>query len=185
MFGPSRKPGRLAQWSERHSSSSGVGALLAWMGRPVLVRLAMVLTTAALVALLVYCWGPPMPYRVGEVYPSDLRVRVYFEVVNQPQTDWRREEAVESLPAAETGDPVAREEASKAIRPVVDPYPVGMPLVRRGQPITERQLNLLQEEHRAYLRSLSPADQFNRTLALFLVISLLAAVVVLYSARFQ
>jgi cyclic-di-AMP phosphodiesterase PgpH len=185
MFSPSRKPGRLAQWSEHRSTSAGEVLLDPWRQRPMLVRLAMVLAAAALVALLVFAWGSPMPYRVGEVYPSDLRVRVYFEVVNQPQTDWRREEAVEMLPKYEGGDPIAREEAIKSVLPVVEKYPSGMPLVRRGTPITERQLNLLQEEHRAYLRSLSSADHVHRGVALFLVVSLLAAVVVLYGARFQ
>jgi putative nucleotidyltransferase with HDIG domain len=153
--------------------------------RSLLGRLAMVLGTTAIVTLLVYAWGPPMPYRVGEVYPSDLRVRHYFEVVNQPQTDWRREEAVESLPAHEGEDPVAREEARRAVVPVVDPYPPGVPLVRRGQPITERQLILLQEEHRAYLRSLARSDHVRRAIALFLVIGLLAIIVVMYVTRFQ
>jgi putative nucleotidyltransferase with HDIG domain len=153
--------------------------------RALLCRLAMVLVSAATVALLVYSWGPPMPYRIGEVHPSDLRVRVYFEVLNQPQTDWRREEAVENLPANEGDDPVAREEARRAVDPVVEKYPPGMPLVRRGQPITERQLTLLQEEHRAYLRSLTLADHANRAIALFMVISLLCTIVVLYVMRFQ
>src|SRR5262249_28060077 len=44
---------------------------------------------------------------------------------------------------------------------------------------------LLQEEHRAYVRSLSAADHARRGMALFLVLSLLAAVVVIYVARFQ
>ena len=47
--------------------------------RPVLQRLAMVLAAASAVTILVFSWGPPFAYRVGEVYPSDLRVRVNFE----------------------------------------------------------------------------------------------------------
>ena len=185
MFTPGRKPSRLAQWNGRHPATREFAALALLRQRPVLLRLGMVLVTAAAVALLVYGWGLPMPYRIGEVYPSDLRVRVYFEVFNQPLTDWRREEAVESLPVGETDDPVAREEARLAVQPVVEKYLPGMPLVRRGQPITERQLTLLQEEHRAYVRSLRTSDHARRAVALFLVISLLAAVVVLYGAQFQ
>ncbi|MBY0526512.1 MAG: HDIG domain-containing protein [Gemmataceae bacterium] len=150
-----------------------------------LLRLGMVLATAAVVAVMIYAWGPPLPYRVGEVYPSDLRVRVNFEVVNQPQTDWRREEAVDSLPASEGDDPIAREEARRSVLPVVERYLQGMPLVRRGQAIRERDLMLLEEEHRAYLRSLRNSDRVRRAAALFLVISLLAALVVLYVVRFQ
>ena len=126
MFTPGKKPGRLALWYSRRSSSGREVPMVAlWRQRSLLLRLATVLVTAAAVALLVYCWGPPMPYRIGEVYPSDLRVRVYFEVVNQPQTDWRREEAVDSLPAGEGDDPVAREEARRSVDPVVEKYPAG------------------------------------------------------------
>jgi hypothetical protein len=80
---------------------------------------------------------------------------------------------------------VAREEARRAVQPVVERYPQGMPLVRRGQPITERELTLLEEEHRSYLRSLRTTDHARRGVALFLVITLLAALVVLYVLRFQ
>ncbi len=150
-----------------------------------MARLGVVLVTATVVAVLVYVSGPPFRYRVGEVYPVDLRVRVTFEIVNQPQTDWRREEAVESLPAPEGEDPIVREEARRAIRPVVERYPQGMPLVRRGQQIRERDLTLLEEEHRAFVRSMGVAARVRRAVSLFLVISLLATVVVIYVARFQ
>jgi putative nucleotidyltransferase with HDIG domain len=186
MFGPIKKTARLGQWNGRRHSSRIEAPMLPQMWcRAVIVRLGMVLVTAAVVTVMVYAWGPPLPYRIGEVYPSDLRVRVNFEIVNQPQTDWRREEAVDSLPAPDGGDPVAREEARRAVRPVVERYPQGMPLVRRGQPIRERDLTVLEEEHRAYLRSLKPADRIRRGVALFLVISLLAAVLVIYVVRFQ
>jgi hypothetical protein len=186
MFSPGKKPSRLGQWDgRRHSTRMEAPVLTRLCQRPVLTRLGVVLVTAGLVALLVYLWGPAVPYRVGEVYPTDLRVRVGFEVVNQPQTDWRREEAVDSLPPWEGGDPVAREEARRSILPVIEKYPAGMPLVRRGQPITERQLTLLEEEHRAYLRSLTPADRARRAAALFLIMNLLAGLVVIYVSRFQ
>jgi len=185
MFGPSKKSTRLAQWNEQQGAAGSVTTLLRFWQQPALYRCGMVLLSALAVALIVFAWGPPMPYRIGEVYPSDLRVRVYFEIVNQPQTDWRREEAVESLPARQGSDPLVREEARLAVDPVIEKYPPGMPLVRRGQPITERQMNLLQEEHRAYLRSLRPSDLARRSAALFLIISLLASIVVLYVARFQ
>ncbi len=181
-----KKPSRLGQWNgRRHSTRLDAPVLPRLWQRPVLLRLGIVLLTAAIVTLMVYAWGPTVPYRVGEVHRSDLRVRVGFEVVNQPQTDWRREEAVESLQGPDTGDPIAREEARRAVTPVVEKYPAGMPLVRRGQPVNERQLTLLEEEHRAYLRSQTRSDHARRAVALFLIISLLAAVVVIYVARFQ
>jgi cyclic-di-AMP phosphodiesterase PgpH len=186
MFGPIKKSSRLGQWNgRRHSSRVDAPVLPRLWQRPVLVRLGVILVTTAVVAVMIYAWGPAVPYRVGEVYPNDLRVRVGFQVFNQPQTERRREEAVDRLPAAEGGDPVAREEARRSVPPIVDSYPSGMLLVRRDQPINERQLTLMEEEHRAYLRSLTRGDHARRAAALFLVISLLAALVVIYVVRFQ
>ena len=48
---------------------------------------------------------------------------------------------------------------------------------RCGKPITERQMRDLVEEHRAFQKSLVPADHARRGIALFLVMSLLAALV--------
>ncbi len=182
MFGPLKKPSRLSQWNGRRRSSRHDGPVLPLLlRRPVLLRLATVLVTAAAVTALIYACGPLLPYRIGEVYPRDLRVRVYFEVVNQPQTEKKREEVAEQSGA----DPVVREAIRQSVPPVVDQYPVGLTLVHRGQEITGRHLALLAQEHRAYLKSLSRADHTRRGVALFLVISLLAALVVLYVVRFQ
>jgi cyclic-di-AMP phosphodiesterase PgpH len=147
MFNSLRKPSRLAQWNGRRRSSRGEEPVLPQLWEfPALVRLAVVLATMLAVTLLAYWWGPPLPYRLGEIYPNDLRVRAGLELPNQP---------------------------------------VGAALVGRGEPITEEQLTLLQAEHAAYWRSLKPRDHAQRGLALFLVMSLLAALVVLYSVRFQ
>jgi hypothetical protein len=186
MIGPSKKLSRIGTWDGRKRSSRSEEPVLPHLlRRSVLVRLGVVLVTTVIVTLLAVWSGPPFPYRVGEVYPNDLRVRVYFELVNQPQTNLAREEAVERLPPSEEGDPQAREEARRAVPPVVEKFPVGLPLVQRGQPITERQLTLLKEEYRAFLRTRTTQDAVQRAIALFLVMSLLAAVVVLYVSRFQ
>lgn len=186
MFGPVKKSARLGQWNgRRRSSRSDEPVLHRICQRPVLLRLAIVLVTALAVTFLAYLWGPPFAYRVGQVFPSDLRVRVDFQLINQPQTEHAREEAVGSLPAAEATDPTARTEAREAVPAVVEKYPDGMLLVRHGQPITDRQLLLLEEEHRAFLANLPPSAHALRLLALFLVMTLLAALVVLYVVRFQ
>jgi putative nucleotidyltransferase with HDIG domain len=177
-----KKQTRLVQWNGRGRDARGERIRL-WR-RPLLIRLALVLVTTLVVTLLVYVWGPKPPYRLGEIYPSDLRVRVYFEVVDQPQTEWKREEAVERF-LTEGGDPAVREQVRQSIPAVVEKYPPGMPLVQRGKPIGERQLAVLEEEHRAYLRSLNSRDHIRRCVAIFLIMSLLSAVVVLYVARFQ
>ncbi|HEV3256743.1 MAG TPA: HDIG domain-containing protein, partial [Gemmataceae bacterium] len=174
------------QWNGRRRSSRSEEAVLPrlWQGT-VLLRLAPVLATALAVTYLAYWGGPPLSYRVGEIYPRDLRVRVYFEVIDQQKTDAARDAAIDRLPAAQIDNPVAREEARRAVQPVCEKFPVGMLLVPRGETITERQLTLLEEEHRAFLRSLRQGDHVRRGVALFLVMSLLAALVVLYVARFQ
>jgi putative nucleotidyltransferase with HDIG domain len=186
MFGPIKKSGRLGQWNgRRHSSRNETPVLPRLWQRSVLLRLGLVLATASAVTLLVYWWGPMLPYRIGEKYSNDLRVRVYFEVINQPQTEWKREEALDRLQALEGGDPVVREEIRRSVPPVVEKYPPEMPLVKRGQPISDRQLTLLEEEHRAFLHNLRPWDHARRGVALFLVMSLLGGLIVLYVARFQ
>jgi putative nucleotidyltransferase with HDIG domain len=186
MFNPFKKRSRLGQWNGRRRSSRGEEPVLPRLWRfPVLVRLGTVLATMLVVTFLAYWWGPPVPYRIGEVYPTDLRVRAYFEVVNQPLTERAREEAMRRLPPAREADPAAREDARLSVPPVIDRYPAGVPLVHRGEPITLAQITLLQEEHRAFLHSLTPTDHARRGLALFLVMSLLAILIVLYSVRFQ
>jgi cyclic-di-AMP phosphodiesterase PgpH len=186
MFGPIRKEPRLSQWDgRRRSSRSDAPVLPELWRRPVLTRLGVVLATALAATLLAYLWGPPLPYRVGERYATDLRVRTYFEVVNQPRTDYARDAAVENLPPGAAENEAVREAARAAVPPVIDRYPVGVPLVQRGQPITEAQLQLLEEENRAYRQSLRRKDHVRRLIALFLTMGLLAAVAVLYVNRFQ
>jgi putative nucleotidyltransferase with HDIG domain len=186
MFGAIRKNSRLGQWNGRRRSSRGDAPfLLKLFHRPVFLRLFPVLFTALLVTYLAYRGGPPLPYRVGAIYPRDLRVRVYFELVNQTQTERARDEAVQRLPEPQSEDPVAREETRRAVAPVVEKYPQGMLLVPRGQPVSERQFAVLEEEHRAYQRSLTPRDLAHRSAALLLVMGLLTVLVTFYVARFQ
>jgi putative nucleotidyltransferase with HDIG domain len=181
MFQSMKKQPRLGQWDgRRRSSRSGEPLLARLWQRPVLLRLGAVLVTTVLVTFLVFHWGPPLPYRVGQVYPWDLRVRVDFELVNQAQTERAREKAAEGI-----ADPVQRENARRAVRPTVERYPRGMLIVPSGRPVTERQLSLLEEEYRAYRHSLDQPDRVRRGIALFLIFALLAGVVVLYVVRFQ
>jgi len=92
---------------------------------------------------------------------------------------------VQRLPERQSEDPVVREETRRAVPPVVEKYPQGMLLVPRAQPITERQFAVLEEEHKAYQRSLTPRDHAHRGAALFLVLGLLTVLVTLYLSRFQ
>jgi putative nucleotidyltransferase with HDIG domain len=189
MFGPSKKQPRLGQWNgRRHSSRADEPVLHCLWQRPVLLRLAVVWLTTVAVTAMVYAWGPPLPYRMGEVSPHDLRVRVGFEVinyvelVNQARTQRGRENAPPPGPAGVT-DP--RERDHYTGRPVIEKYPPGMLLVERGEPISGRQLALLEHERRAYQNNLSSGDRIRRGGALFLIFSLLAMLIVLYVGRFQ
>src|SRR4051812_22441813 len=168
MFGPFKKSARIGQWDGRRRSSRSdepLGSGL--LSRSVLLRLGAVLVTALGATFLGFCWGTPPSYRVGEAAQHDLRARVYFEV--------------ERLPAQAHGD----DPDAPADAPLLERFPPGTLLVPRGVPITEPQYTLLQEESRAYLDSRGAADHFRRGASLFLVLSLLSMLVVLYVARFQ
>ncbi len=156
--------------------------MLRRLGQPaVLVRLGVVWLTTVTATFLALWWGPPLAYRVGEIYPHDLRARVDFVLVNhvelikQGETPKKGDESREPL----------RETAQSSDRPVLEKYPRGTVLVPLGQPIQERQLELLEEEHLAYLESFGRLEHGARGAALFLIFSLLTTLVVMYVVRFQ
>jgi putative nucleotidyltransferase with HDIG domain len=186
MFAFNKKSARPIQWNGRRRSSRSDEPVLAHLwGRDALLRVAAILFTALSATFLAFHYGPPQTYRVGEKCQHELRARVYFEMVNQAQTERQRDEAVEKLPPEQRSDPQAYDAARRNTPRVVDRYPAGTLLVQRGQPITEVQYAVLQEETRAFLHSRSTWDDFRRGTALFLVLSLLSTIVILYSVRFQ
>jgi putative nucleotidyltransferase with HDIG domain len=186
MLGPNKKQSRLGQWNGRRRSSRSEEPVLHHLGKKqVLVRMTAVLLTTVAATLLAYFWGQPLPFRVGETCPRDLRARVSFQVVNQPQTDLAREKAVERLRQENADTPDAIATARGSVLPVMETYPAGTPLVKQGQTINSQQWALLEEEHRAFRHSLVREDHLRRGTALFLIMGLLAALVVLYVIRFQ
>src|SRR5438445_2485632 len=186
MFGPIKKRWRLGQWNGRRRSARSDEPVMPQLGqKQVLLRFLAVLLTTVIATLLAFLWGRPLPYRVGETCPRDLRARVYFEVVNQPQTDTAREAAVQKLRQENRDDAAACEEARAGVAPVIEKYHKGTPLVERGQTITTQQFAVLEQEHRAFRHSLTFGDHFGHAFALFLIMLLLAALVVLYVIRFQ
>src|SRR5205085_5543106 len=95
--------------------------------------------TTLVVTVLATWWGEPMSYRRGFIYRHDFRARVDFEVVNHipsPDSDPGR--------PANSGAVFGRE------LPKTDRYQRGLVLFERGQPIQERQLELLKAEHCAF-----------------------------------
>jgi putative nucleotidyltransferase with HDIG domain len=186
MFSEYKKTGRLGQWNGRRRSSRSEAPVLPLLRqRAVLLRLAVVLATTLAVTFQAYTFGPPLPYRVGKVYPRDVRVRVYFEIENETLTEHARDDAASQLPSPQNEDAAARAAARAGVAPVVDKFTPGMLLVPRGQPITERQLTLLEEEHRAHQDTLGRGDHIRRGVSLFLTMALLAALIVMYVVRFQ
>ncbi len=201
-----RNASRLGQWNgrKRLSRERDPGQVFPLTWWAVLARLMAVWATTLAVTWMAYAWGPPVPYRAGEIYPYDLRVRVDFELVNhvelvnqQPPPNERGAPAQPPLSGQPlsgqplsgqplSGQPdVLLENAQFTDRPVVERYPRGMVLVPRGTPIQDRQLDLLEHEHWAFQNSLDQGEHVKRGTALFLIFSLLAAVVVLYVSRFQ
>jgi len=181
IFGTHKKNARLGAFNSRKRSNWARWLMPGTWRSPVLTRLAGVAATVVIVTALVHAAGPPLPYRVGEILPHDLRVRVGFELVNYSQTERMREELEQRRLLGETvPDPPL-----SAFAPVVEKYPAGTPLLRPGHPINERQLVLLHEENRAYARSLTTADHARRFLSLLTIVGLLTVLVALYVHRYQ
>jgi putative nucleotidyltransferase with HDIG domain len=177
FFSATRRSPRLAQWDgRRRSSRSDAVDWRTLLRRAVLARLAVVAAACVTLALLVAGDGPPLPYRVGQTVPRDVRARVAFDIVDDPETTQARDEAELRSPPGHDPPPVPA---------VVHRYPAGLVLVRRDEPITAEKLTVLRAEHAAYVRSLSPSWLGGRRAAVFLIVGLLAVTVVAYSARFQ
>ncbi|VTS07077.1 HD family phosphohydrolase [Tuwongella immobilis] len=179
MWSTTKKCPRLGQWNgRRHSSRSDTLSISELRKPDNLARLAVVLGSALVVTAMVFLFGPTMPYRVGEAYPYDLRVRVAFEVVNTARTAQLRTEIAEMQNGA-IAEPVQAES------PLIDHYKTGFVLVEREQPVTPEKFALLQAENRAYVASLPWTTHFSRAAALLLIVLLLTGVLVLYAVRFQ
>src|ERR1019366_3407116 len=180
MFGPLKKIPRLLQWNGRTRSSRQEAPLLRQLAdRQNLLRLAIVWLTTLAVTAFAIGWEVPLRYRVGEIYPHDLRARVDFTLINHVEL------VNQERQRSEDNQDTVHEKAAYTVRPVFEKYPRGMLLVPRGDAIQERQLDLLKEEHQAYLDSLTQADHWSRGISLFLILSLLTALMVMYVARFQ
>jgi len=136
------------------------------MQKPVLIRIMIVWATTLMITLLAFAWGPPFSYREGQIYDHDLRARIDFTLVNEIERANQQEEGFSD-------------------RPVVEDYARGFLIVPHGQPIQDRQLELLWKEHQANISQMTPQARWARGIALFLIFSLLSTLVVLYVSRFQ
>jgi putative nucleotidyltransferase with HDIG domain len=173
MFGAVKKFPRLIQWNGRkRSTRQDVPIWRRLSRRRVLLRLGVVWLTTLAITVLAIRWGPPVPYRLGEIYAHDLRARVDFKL------DHHLHLGPDERAALPEGTPAPEHKS-------VTPIRCGELLVPRGHPVRDRNLDLLAQEHREYVNSLQPEDHWNRGIALFLIFTLLSSLVVIYVARFQ
>jgi putative nucleotidyltransferase with HDIG domain len=133
----------------------------------------LVVGTAVLLTAVTALAAPPIPFRGGEVSARDIRARVAFTVINEAQTEQRREEWLDGG------------KVRAAVPPVVDKYPAGTPLVKRGQPISVSQIGLLLDEDRAFRKTRSALDMGRDLTARFGMHLLLCVLIALYISRFQ
>jgi putative nucleotidyltransferase with HDIG domain len=186
MFGPVKKPSRIGQWNgRRRSSRSDEPVLPRLLERPVLLRLGAVLVTVLGATYLAHSWGGPMSFRAGEVRPYDLRARAYFEVIDEEETARKVDAALEALTPEQHRDRKFCEQVRKNVPPVVKAYPPGTLLVERNHPISDAQYDLLLAEGKAFWGTQGNARRVSRGVAVFLVLTLLSLLVVLYVVRFQ
>jgi hypothetical protein len=184
MFGPFKKPSRLSQWNgRRRSSRSDDPDLPHLFCRATMLRMAAVLATVLGATYLAHDWGGLMSYRVGEVRAYDLRARVYFKSENAEETARQRDEVVQRLTTDPDWIKKTPEEQQQIIErkrqevEVVKTYAPGELLVERNFPITDSQYELLQKESHAFLKEQSWAYRTSRTIAVFLVFTLLSLLV--------
>src|SRR5262245_40793231 len=155
MSFPMKKVSRLGQWDGPRRSSRGHKSLLTGLvQRPALARIGVVLAATLAMTALAYYWGPPFPYRVGEVWAHDVRARVPFQVEDPAKTEDRQDEAIRQLPPDKRNDPRFCHQVRKAIPPVMESYERGTVIVQRGQRITESHRTMLEAEAHAYHRTL-------------------------------
>src|SRR5262245_20960011 len=94
-----KKVSRLGQWDGPRQSSRSHKSLLAGLAqRPALARVGVVLAATLAMTALAYSWGPPFPYRIGEVWAQDIHARVCFQVEDAARTEDAQEEAIKRLP---------------------------------------------------------------------------------------
>ncbi|HLW63765.1 MAG TPA: HDIG domain-containing protein [Gemmataceae bacterium] len=177
MFKTWKKNPRLQLWNDRHHSAPrSLGILPLLREKLFLARVGLIVGTALTLTLLQSWLSPSVPVRVGETCANDIRVRVGFSLVNGPQTARLREELQEQTGSGE---------ASTTPVTVVEEYPPGTPIVKRGQPISVSELALLREEAQAYARTLSSGDHVRHTFSLLGINLLLTSFVALYISRYQ
>src|SRR5262245_31824241 len=117
MFGAVRKLPRLGQWNGRKRSTRQEPFFRRLGQRRVLMRVAVVWLTTAVVSALAIWWGEPMPYRRGAIYRHDVRARLDFQIFNH---------VASSSPDLAPGKPLPPEHVGNPIELVrLDYYPRG------------------------------------------------------------
>ena len=146
-----------------------------------------VLVTALGVTLLAVCWGTPQPLpRRRDLPPRPAGARL----LRDRQPGRRPNEAAtrrcEQLPPEERTERPRRGRAARPCAPVVDHYPPGI-AARAARPADHRSRSspCSKTSTEPSSTAAAPPTRSRRGVALFLVLSLLSMLVVLYVVRFQ
>src|SRR5262245_46930472 len=122
MFGSLKRSPRLGHWNgrpHRHRRRKTLFPVPGLKDRIARARVGLIVGTALLFTVAATILAPTIPFRSGEISPRDIRARVAFTVVNEAQTEQRREQLLDGGQDRVT------------VAPVVDRYSAGTPLVKR------------------------------------------------------
>jgi putative nucleotidyltransferase with HDIG domain len=184
MSGASKKPSRLSLWTgPQLPAQQSDPWYTRFVQRDVLVRVAIVFAAVLTLTTLAYCWGLPLPYRIGEVWAHDVHPRVAFAVIDKARTEDAQEAALERLTPEERDDP--KVVAQIRAMTVIKQFDVDDSIIKRGETITAEQRDLMREETKAYHRSLTFGHKAQRYLALFILMGVMALLISLYALRYQ
>ncbi len=120
MFGSSKKRSRLILWEGQRRAERQRSPAEVWEDRRrVLARLAAAACTMVLISLIVHAggggWGPPFPFREGEVQGRDIRARIDFQIMEEAATRLRREEAAAAVHPVLRLDPAPLDEVRRRL----------------------------------------------------------------------
>lgn len=120
----------------------------------------------------------PLYLQFAKAFQNEkIAERLYRLVVGSDGRPGRLPGTLQFNPAATEQ---ARAQAAASVPEQRKEYKRGAPLIEQGQPIQEKDIPLLREEHRAYLASLTWQDHLRRWFALMVIIATLTGFLAFY-----
>ncbi len=186
MFGPMKKRNRLDRWNDQVRATQGYEPpWRRFANRTFVWKITTVLFTVLLLSALVFLWGPPFPYRLGQTYHPSLLVRVQVDE-DTPNKDQQGPTIREALPpaVAVTIDPKKKENlpARASPRPAPVRTPSSPTTPRR---IDEKTLTRLKSQYYDALQTMTVGDHLARLFGIAFSFSLIAVLLGGYVARFR